>query len=256
MNNKVPKPQDDEFSVKTVFITGSSRGIGFAIAKAFASLGFNIVLNCREDTVQLEKAVSELREIHSRILGFRADVSDYGACAEMLAKAEAEFGMVDILINNAGAAHFGLFTDMCPDEIEKNISANLISAANASHFVIPKMVRARAGCIINITSIWGITGASCEVVYSAAKAGVIGLTKALAKELAPSGIRVNAIACGAFETRMNSRLSSDERNAFAESIPLGRFGVPSEAGELAVFLASSAANYITGQVIPLDGGVI
>jgi 3-oxoacyl-[acyl-carrier protein] reductase len=136
------------------------------------------------------------------------------------------------------------------------LAANLLSVMNASHCAIPHMVRAKAGCIINISSIWGISGASCEAVYSAAKAGVNGFTKALAKELAPSGIRVNAIACGAFDTRMNNHLSPQEKIAFANQIPLGRFGTPHEAGNLALFLASHNAAYLTGQVIPLDGGVV
>ncbi|MCL2388202.1 MAG: 3-oxoacyl-ACP reductase FabG [Defluviitaleaceae bacterium] len=244
---------------RTVLVTGSSRGIGFAIAKAFAALGDRVVLNCREDEAQLERAVAELRKEFCSVenfVGFRADVSNYDACAEFFAKAEAALGQIEILVNNAGIAHFGLFGDMTPCEIEGIISANLLSVANASHLVIPNMVRAKAGGIINISSIWGISGASCEVAYSAAKAGVNGFTKALAKELAPSNIRVNAIACGAFETRMNDRLSPHEKNAFTEDIPLGRFGSPKEAGDLAVFLASDAASYLTGQVIPLDGGVV
>jgi len=247
--------------MRTVLITGSSRGIGFAIAKAFFVQGDNVVLNCREDVAQLEKAVTELRaaespDAQSRVTGICADVSNYDACAEMFEKAEAVFGKVNVLVNNAGIAHFGLFTDMNPLEIQNIISANLLSAINASHIAIPSMVRAKAGCIVNVTSIWGISGASCEAVYSAAKAGVNGLTKALAKELAPSNIRVNAIACGAFETRMNERLSQYEKNAFTEGIPLGRFGSPAEVGELSVFLASNAAGYLTGQIIPLDGGVL
>ncbi|MCL2577706.1 MAG: SDR family oxidoreductase [Defluviitaleaceae bacterium] len=241
--------------MRTVLITGSSRGIGFAIAKAFAAQGDNVILNCREDSAQLEKAVVEL-SAEGRVMGICADVSDYNACAEMITKVESVFGSVDILVNNAGAAYFGVFTEMKPAEIQDVIFANLLTAANASHIVIPGMVRKKAGCIINISSIWGVTGASCESVYSAAKAGVNGLTKALAKELAPSNIRVNAIACGAFETRMNDRLSEQEKNAFTEGIPLGRFGFPSEVGSLAVFVASEASGYLTGQIIPLDGGVV
>lgn len=241
--------------MKTVLVTGSSRGIGFAIAKAFALQGNNVVINCRKDVEQLEKAVDELKAV-GQAIGICANVSDYAACAEMFEKAEAAFGQVEVLVNNAGEACFGLFGEMTPSEIQEIIAANLFSAINASHIAIPKMVRSKSGCIINITSIWGITGASCEAVYSTAKAGVIGLTKSLAKELAPSNIRINAIACGAFETRMNERLSKQEKNAFTESIPLGRFGNPAEAGDLAVFLASSAASYLTGQIVPLDGGVL
>ncbi|MCL2215687.1 MAG: SDR family oxidoreductase [Defluviitaleaceae bacterium] len=244
---------------RVVLVSGSSRGIGLGIAKAFAAQGDSIVLNAREDAAQLERAVNELREAfpaNPKITGILADLADYESSERLFAQVEAEFGAVQVLINNAGAAHFGLFTDMSPPEIHGILAANLHTALNASHRAIPNMVSAKTGTIINITSIWGITGASCETVYSAAKAGVVGLTKSLAKELAPSGICVNAIACGAFETRMNDRLSKDEKNAFAESIPLGRFGLPQEAGDLAVFLASEKAAYLTGQVIPLDGGFL
>ena len=245
--------------MKTILITGSSRGIGFAIAKAFVAQGNRVILNCREDITRLESSVEALKtefNAHERVIGVCADISDYFACEKLFSQAEEVFGNVEILVNNAGEAHFGLFSDMKPFEIEKIIAANLMTAVNASHIAIPSMVRAKYGCIINITSVWGISGASCEAVYSAAKSGVIGLTKSLARELAPSGIRVNAIACGAFETRMNDRLSAQEKNAFSEAIPMGRFGVPQEAAELAVFLASEKSNYLTGQVIVLDGGMI
>lgn len=239
-----------------VLVTGSSRGIGFGIAAAFAKQGHTVVLNGRQDTARLAQAVKELEAFGGQVTGFCADCSKYDAAKEMFGQIEAAYGPVDILVNNAGAAHFGLFNHMQPNEMLQVLADNLHSALHASHLAIPHMVRAKSGCIVNITSIWGITGASCEVVYSTAKAGVIGFTKALAKEVAPSGVRVNAIACGAFETRMNERLTAEEKADFTADIPMGRFGKPAEVGDLAVFLASEKAGYLTGQIIGLDGGIV
>jgi len=236
-----------------VLITGSSRGIGLAIAKSFAARGDTVILNGRKDTQQLSMSVDELCKQGHSAVGYIADLSDYDKAKKMFAKIEAAYGSVDVLVNNAGAAHYGLFSDMQPCNWHQVINDNMMTTINASHLAIPPMIRAKQGCIINITSIWGISGASCEVMYSAAKAGVNGFTKALAKELGPSGIRVNAIACGAFDTRMNDNLSPDEKTAFTENIPLGRFGHPQEVGPLAVYL--SEAKYMTGQIIPLDGGL-
>lgn len=240
-----------------VLVTGSSRGIGFGIAHAFAKEGHTVVLNGREDAGRLSDAVKELRNrVGGNILGICANMSDYSAAQGMFVEIEATYGPVEILINNAGSAHFGLFSHMPTVDIGKVLADNLLTTINTSHLAIPNMVRAKAGSIINITSIWGEVGASCEVVYSAAKAGIIGFTKALAKEVGPSGVRVNAIACGAFETRMNDRLTSDEKVDFIEGVPLGRFGNPSEVGDLAVFLASDKAGYITGKIIGIDGGIV
>ena len=243
---------------KCVLITGSSRGIGLGIARGFAAAGYGkIVINGRQDKTQLEQSGLEIRTDYpgTSVMEICADLSDYSVAEKLLESVTDEYGTVDVLVNNAGTAYFGLFNEMKPHEIGSTISDNLHTMLNMSHLVIPAMIRAKAGCIINITSVWGLTGASCEAVYSAAKAGAIGLTKALAKELAPSGIRVNAIACGAFDTRMNERLEDEEKNAFIENIPMGRFGMPNEAGDLAVYLASDKARYLTGQVIGLDGGL-
>jgi len=240
-----------------VLVTGSSRGIGFGIAAAFAREGHTVILNGRSDSTRLVAAVEEIQDrFDGNVTGILADVSDYDSAQKMFEQIEEAHGPVGILVNNAGTAHFGLFSDMSYSETSEIVANNLQSVINASHLAIPHMVRAKSGCIINITSVWGVVGASCEVVYSAAKAGVIGFTKALAKEVGPSGVRVNAIACGAFDTRMNDRLSAQERVDFTESIPLGRFGDPNEAGDLALFLASKRAEYLTGQVINLDGGVL
>jgi len=239
-----------------VLITGSGRGIGFGIAKAFAAEGYTVILNGR-DSSRLTMAVNELQNSYgSNIMGICANLSDYSAAQAMFAKVEKTYGPINALVNNAGTAYYGLFSDMSLNDITEVFANNLQTVINASHLAIPHMVRAKAGCIINITSVWGVIGASCEVAYSAAKAGVIGFTKALAKEVGPSGVRVNAIACGAFETPMNDRLTAEEKADFIDGIPLGRFGLPHEVGELAVFLASNKAEYLTGQVVALDGGVI
>jgi len=239
---------------RLVVITGSSRGIGLGIARSFLACGDTVILNGREDKKMLDQSVQELQQQGHDASGFIADLSDYEAASNMINTIESTHGTVDVLINNAGAAYYGLFSDMRPHEWQRVIADNLLATINASHLVVPSMVRAKRGCIINISSVWGVVGASCEVMYSAAKAGVNGFTKALSRELGPSGIRVNAIACGAFDTRMTNNLSEEEKTAFAESIPLGRFGCISEVGALAVYLAG--ADYITGQVIPLCGGIV
>ena len=242
---------------RNVLVTGSSRGIGFGIAEAFAKLGDNVVLNCIKNETKLSESVEALRSVSDgTVEGYIADVSDYWACKTMFGKIFGLFGHLDVLVNNAGKEHFGLFQDMDKNTIDEISRLNLNAVLYPAHIVLPSMIRQKSGVIINISSVWGISGASCETVYSAAKAGVIGFTKSLAKELAPSGIRVNVIACGAFETRMNERLSVNEKEMFLEDVPLGRFGNVQEAGALAVFLASEGAGYITGQVINLDGGFL
>jgi 3-oxoacyl-[acyl-carrier protein] reductase len=186
---------------------------------------------------------------------FLADMSDFGQ-AQTVFDEIMRLGGIDMLVNNAGTEYFGLFSEMSVDEINRVLADNLNTVLYASRLAVPEMVRRKRGVIINVSSVWGITGASCEAVYSAAKGAVNSFTKALAKELAPSGVRVNAIACGAFDTRMNERLTEEERAAFTEGIPMGRFGRPEEAAKLALFLAGDGAEYLTGQVIGLDGGMI
>jgi len=245
--------------MRCVLVTGSSRGIGLGIARAFAAQGDRVVLNGRQDKDRLRQSVEEIRRDYPEadVMGICADLADCHAVEKLFQSIEAEFGMVEVLVNNAGSAYFGLFGAMTPQDIRVVLMDNLYTVLNASHRAVPNMVRAKAGCIVNVTSVWGQAGASCEAVYSAAKAGVIGFTKSLAKELAPSGIRVNAIACGAFETRMNDRLQPQEKIDFMENIPMGRFGHPHEAGQLAVFLASEeCTGYLTGQVVGLDGGLV
>ncbi len=242
--------------MRTVLITGSSRGIGLAIAEAFCRSGDNIIMNCRKDIDEMNAQAMRLREINRSVIAVPADVSDYTEAKMLFETAGKEFGMPDILINNAGVAHYGLFTDMNPEEIAKIMNTNAGSVFNCTGLAVPSMVRKKSGVIINISSVWGIKGASCEAVYSASKGAVNAFTKAIAKELAPSGIRVNAIACGVTDTCMNDNLSEDEKLAIAEQIPVGRFAKPAEIAELAVFLASDGARYITGQISTIDGGYI
>lgn len=257
--------------MRTVFVTGSSRGIGFAIAREFVASGDRVVINGCTDRKQLDEAVEELRKLAElkvlpqqkeyleypdcKVFGILADMSDYSRAKAVFSEIKERFSPVDVLVNSAGRAHFGLFTDMAPDEWDKIIGHNLATVLNSTHLAVPDMVSAKNGVIINISSIWGNTGASCEAVYSAAKGAVHAFTKSMAQELGPSGIRVCAVACGAIETRMNDRLSQEERDDFIVNVSLGRFGTAQEVGQLVRFLASDEANYLTGQVIGLDGGM-
>ena len=239
----------------TVVITGSSRGIGRAIARRFSGEPFHLILNCRESAEPMNAFAEELRRAAVSVAAVRADISIFSEAEKLFAEADI-FGGADILINNAGISHVGLFQDMTPDEWRRVLDVNLGSVLNCSRLAVPGMIRKKRGVIINISSVWGISGASCEAVYSASKAAVNGFTQALAKELGPSGIRVNAIACGVIDTEMNERFSADEKSALAENIPLGRFGSVNEIANLCYFLASDEASYITGQIISADGGMI
>ena len=239
---------------RNVLVTGSSRGIGFAIAKEFAAAGERVVLNGRLDRRQLDAALQELSGFD--VMGILADMSDYSRAQEVFEEIAGQFGQIDVLVNNAGISHFGLFADMNPVEWNEVMRHNFATVLNATHLAVPDMVRNKSGVIINISSIWGTKGASCEAVYAASKGAVNAFTLSMAQELGPSGVRVCAVACGAIETRMNKRLSMEEREAFTDNIPLMRFGKPSEVGKLVRFLASEEAAYLTGQIIGLDGGGI
>ena len=245
-----------DFNKKTVLVTGSSRGIGKAIALAFGHAGCNVVLNASKSIAQLEETKTLFENENIPVLALLADVSDYEKCKELFAEIEKKFGSVDILVNNAGISHIGLFTDMTPAQWQRILSVNLESALNCTHLAVPAMVHKKDGVIINISSMWGEVGASCEAVYSASKGAINAFTKAMAKELGPSHIRVNAISCGVIDTEMNACFSEEERQALVEEIPLMRFGKPEEVGDLAVFLASQRAKFLTGKIITLDGGMI
>ena len=236
---------------KKVLITGSSRGIGKAIAFAFAKEGCEVILNASKSGYEMENTADEITESGGICRTFMADVSDYSQCEDMF----ETIGNIDILINNAGISYLGLFSDMKPSDWERVMNVNINSVFNCTHLAIPHMVHKKSGIIINISSMWGDKGASCEAVYSASKGAVNSFTKAMAKELGPSGIRVNAISCGVIDTKMNAWLSDEERAELADEISLMRFGNSSEVADLAVFLASEKSEFINGQVITIDGGM-
>ncbi len=241
---------------KVVFVTGSSRGIGKEISKLFAKNNYKVVINCINRKDDLEKTYNELKEINPNILSLQGDISDYTITLDIFKKIENKFGCVDILINNAGISHIGLFNQITPDIWQNLIKTNIEGVFNCSHIACQNMINKKDGIIINISSIWGNVGASCEVVYSATKGAINSFTKALAKELAPSGIRINAISCGAIETEMNNFLSSEEKEEFINEIPYMRFGKPEEVANLAYYLSSKNSSYLTGQIITLDGGLL
>ncbi len=241
-------------SVKTALITGASRGIGKAVALRLAREGFRLALCARNEAPLLETR-KELLTLGVPCLAVAADVSDPAACRRLFDEAKAVFGSIDILVNNAGISHVGLLQDMSDDQWDALIGTNLSSVFYCCRLAIPSLVAAKSGRILNISSVWGSAGASCEAAYSASKGGVNALTRALAKELAPSGVQVNALACGAIDTDMNRFLSGEERTALAGEIPAGRLGTPEEAAEMAWKLLS-APDYLTGQIVTLDGGWI
>ena len=238
---------------KTVLISGSGRGIGRAIATRFAKEGYKIAINANKSKDELEETKDYLISFGVPVLVGQGDVGNYEFCKDFVAGIKNTLGSVDILVNNAGISHIGLLSDMKPNQWNEVINTNLTSLYNLSSLVIPDMVRKSAGKIINISSVWGNVGASMEVAYSASKGGMNSFTKALAKELAPSNIQVNAIACGAIDTEMNSFLDSNELAALIDEIPASRLGRPEEVAELAYSLATGN-DYLTGQIISLDGG--
>lgn len=239
---------------ETVLVTGASRGIGKAIAVCFAKEAHPIVINCSKSTDALMELKTELEtSYHVPVLASVGNVGDYKYVSQLFDQIKEQFGGVDIVVNNAGISHIGLLTDMEPEEWQNLLNINLSSAFYTSKLAIPYMLSKQRGKIINISSVWGNVGASCEAAYSASKGGLNAFTKALAKELAPSNIQVNAIACGCIDTEMNQCFSEEERNALAADIPAGRFGAPEEVAEL-VYTLAAGQNYLTGQVIALDGG--
>lgn len=241
---------------KTVLVTGASRGIGAAVARQFAEMGYNTIINCAGSFGQALALARELSQRGANALALKADVADRAAVEQMFEQIRALFGGVDILINNAGIAQQKLFTDITAQEWERMLAVNLTGAFNCTQCALPYMISQKSGSIVNISSIWGISGASCEVHYSAAKAGLIGMTKALAQELGPSGIRVNCVAPGVVATDMNSALSDEDMLQICEQTPLGSIATPEMIANSICFLASDGSGFTTGQVLSPNGGLV
>lgn len=241
---------------KTVLITGASRGIGRAAAEAFAKAGYDVAVNYNKSAETAETLCRELEKYSVKALPFQADVADKKAVEKMSAEIEIAMGAVSVLVNNAGIAEQALFTDITEEMWDRMFAVNVKGAYNCTQAVLPKMIHEKYGRIINISSMWGISGASCEVHYSAAKAALIGFTKALAKEVGLSGITVNCVAPGVIDTDMNGHLSPETISELKEETPLNRIGAPRDVAETVLFLASEKASFITGQTISVDGGFI
>ena len=242
--------------MKTVLITGSASGIGAATAALFADSGYNVVINYNTSEKEALLLCNELKEKGLNVIAVKADVSNVDEVDFLFTQAEKAFGCVDVLINNAGIAQQKLFTDITMQDYDRMFDCNVKSVFNCCKRVLPGMIHNKHGRIINISSMWGIVGASCEVHYSASKAAVIGLTKALAREVAPSGITVNCIAPGVIDTPMNKDFDEDTLKSLAEETPVGRIGSPEEIAKSILFFARDDSSFITGQVLGIDGGFI
>lgn len=241
-----------ESSQKTILITGASRGIGHAIALAAAPQYDRIIITCKESHDKLLNLKQELENKYSvECLAYVGNIGDYVFVESIFDGLDR----IDAIINNAGISHIGLLSDMTPDEWNQVMNTNLNSVFYTSKFAIPLMLQRKAGKIVNISSIWGNAGASMEVAYSTSKGGINSFTKALAKELAPSNIQVNALACGVIDTDMNRCFSEEERQMIIDEIPADRMGSASEAAE-AVMMLLNAPAYLTGQIVTLDGGYL
>ena len=245
------------FNDEIVLITGSSRGIGLSIAYHFAKAGATVILNGAHNKEALDQAVTSFQQQDLSAYGFLGDISLYDTAQALFNFIYEHLGCYPtIVINNAGISHLGLFTETTPSIWHKVMENNMTSAYNCSHLAVPSMIRRHKGCIINISSIWGNVGASCEVAYSTSKSALNGFTKALAKELGPSNIRVNAISCGWIDTDMNMHFSEEDKNAFVDEVPLCRTGKVEDVAQTCLYLASEASSYMTGQILTLDGGLL
>lgn len=237
--------------MKNAIVTGSSRGIGKAIARRLSRDGWNVIINYNVQKDKAEELAKELRTI-----AIRADVSSAEDVAEMFKTAREAFGHISLLVNNAGISETALFQDVTDESFERLFGVNVRGTFNCSRAIVPEMVSYKTGKIINISSIWGLTGGVLEVVYSSTKAAIIGMTRALAKELAPSGITVNCVAPGVIQTDMTNWLDAQILEDLMIETPIGRLGTPEDIAAVVAFLASPEAGFITGQVISSNGGMV
>ncbi len=242
---------------KVVFITGASRGIGAACAIYFAQNGYDVAVNYLKNKECAENVVAKIKALGQNAVALCGDISDKNQVKSMIAECSKTLGSITVLVNNAGISEQKVFGDITWDDWNKMFSVNVDGAYNTIHEVLPQMLHEKCGAIINISSMWGVAGASCEVHYSSAKSALIGLTKALAKELAPSNIRVNCVAPGLIDTDMNKNLSQEELNSVIEEIPLGKAGKPEDVAKAVYFLAEDElSSFITGEVLNVNGGMI
>ncbi|MBO6260131.1 MAG: 3-oxoacyl-[acyl-carrier-protein] reductase [Lachnospiraceae bacterium] len=242
-------------SGKTALVTGAGRGIGKAIAKKLASLGATVVVNYSGSKEKAEETVAEIVAAGGSAEAMQCDVSDFKACEEFSKAVVAKYGKLDILVNNAGVTRDGLLMGMSEDDYDKVLDTNLKGAFNMTRHFSRVFLKQRSGRIINISSVSGVMGNAGQANYSASKAGLIGLTKSVARELAGRGVCVNAVAPGFIETDMTNAMKEDAKNKLIENIPLGRIGKPDDIAEAVAFLAGDASSYITGQVLCVDGGM-
>ena len=241
---------------KVVFVTGATRGIGKQIAITFAKEGYDVAINYRKENEELENTRKEIEEIGVKCLAVQGDVSSFEDCERFVKEIINEYGKIDVLVNNAGITKDTLLMRMKKEDFESVIDVNLVGTFNVTKNVIPYMMTARCGRIINISSVVGVSGNAGQTNYSASKAGIIGFTKSLAKEIASRNILVNAVAPGFIETNMTDVLKDEVKEAISKQIPLNRMGKAEDVANVVKFLASEDSSYITGQVINIDGGMV